>query len=139
MSLHVPRTFAPRSRPGRNGFTLIELLIVVVVIGVLAAIAIPKFQTSKGKAHAAAIKSDLKNLMTAQEAHFYENAVYTSDLNLLNLDASSGVILTIHEANAMGWSASATHPAAFPIECAIYVGAAAQVAPAQTEGLMGCS
>ena len=51
----------------RRGFTLIELLIVVVIIGVLAAIAVPKFQSSKGRAFGAAIKSDLHNLATAQE------------------------------------------------------------------------
>lgn len=56
-----------RSRQKR-GFTLIELLIVVVIIGILAAVAIPKFQSTKGKANYAAMKSDLHNLTTAQEA-----------------------------------------------------------------------
>ncbi len=56
--------------PNKNGFTLIELLIVTVIIGVLASIAIPKFSNTKQKAHMAAMKSDLRNLMTAQENYF---------------------------------------------------------------------
>jgi type II secretion system protein G len=60
----------------RKGFTLIELLIVVVIIGILAAIAIPKFAATKDKAKLAAIKSDLRNIETAEEALFSDTQAY---------------------------------------------------------------
>ena len=60
----------------RKGFTLIELLIVVVIIGILAAIAIPKFATTKDKAKLASVKTDIRNYMTAQEAYFSDKAMY---------------------------------------------------------------
>ena len=123
----------------RKGFTLIELLIVVVIIGILAAIAIPKFEFTKGKANVSAIKSDLRNLMSAQEAYYYDYQVYANDLNNLQVQRSPRVDITIHEANKTGWSATATHPQAYPLICGVYVAGAAQRAPASIEGLIGCS
>ncbi|MGN6391311.1 MAG: type IV pilin protein, partial [Gemmatimonadales bacterium] len=60
----------------RKGFTLIELLIVVVIIGILAAIAIPKFANTKEKAVLASMKSDLRNMVTAEEGYFSDNQTY---------------------------------------------------------------
>ena len=62
----------------RKGFTLIELLIVVVVIGILAAIAIPKFANTKEKAVKSSMISDLKNLATAQEAFYADSSHYAT-------------------------------------------------------------
>src|SRR5437762_12910535 len=63
----------------RKGFTLIELLIVVVIIGILAAIAIPKFANTKEKAYLASMKSDLRNLITAEEAYFADSVKYSQN------------------------------------------------------------
>jgi len=57
----------------KKGFTLIELLIVVVIIGILAAIAIPKFASTKDKAYVATMKSDLRNLATYEEQYAADN------------------------------------------------------------------
>lgn len=59
------------------GFTLIELLIVVVIIGVLAAIAIPQFTSTRERAFDAAAQSDIRNMMTAEESYFFANQAYT--------------------------------------------------------------
>lgn len=61
-----------------GGFTLIELLIVVVIIGVLAAIAIPQFTSTKERAFDAAAQSDIRNMMTAEESYFFANQAYVA-------------------------------------------------------------
>lgn len=125
-------------RRSRRGFTLIELLIVVVIIGILAAFAIPKFQSTKGKANAATLKSDLRNLATAQEAYFYDHQTYTTSTTSLNVSLSTGVTITWGTVNGAGWSAKITHPLAFPIECAMFVGSVAAMPPATVEGQLLC-
>lgn len=122
----------------RRGFTLIELLIVVVIIGILAVIAVPKFQATKGKANAAAMKADLRNLASAQEAYFFETATYTTDTSNLKMQKSPGVVLTIIEGTVGGWSATATHPLAFPLTCAIFSGFATPPGAATVEGVVAC-
>jgi prepilin-type N-terminal cleavage/methylation domain-containing protein len=94
----------------KKGFTLIELLIVVVIIGILAAIAIPKFANTKEKAYIASMKSDLRNLITAQEAYFSDNNTYAQSTTILgtNYKASNGVTVTLGSVTGTGWVATAT-------------------------------
>ena len=94
----------------RKGFTLIELLIVVVIIGILAAIAIPKFNNSKEKAYISSMRSDVHNLATAQEAYFSDNAgIYAPDIPSLGTSykPSPGVVITL-SSTANSWIATAT-------------------------------
>jgi prepilin-type N-terminal cleavage/methylation domain-containing protein len=100
----------------RKGFTLIELLIVVVIIGILAAIAIPKFANTKEKAYIAAMKSDLRNLLTAQESYFADNTLYEAGtaspgtpLPGSDWQPSAGVTVVVTANSGLGWAATATH------------------------------
>jgi len=100
---------APRAT---KGFTLIELLIVVVIIGILAAIAIPKFGNTKTKAYVTAMKSDLRNLVTAEEAFFSDSTYYTTASNLVTRKGfknSTGVGVPAVVTGAGYWSATVTH------------------------------
>ena len=101
----------------RKGFTLIELLIVVVIIGILAAIAIPKFANTKDKAYVAAMKSDLRNLATYEEQYAADNNgsyfAGTADSNtpLNGFTPSQNVTITavIVAGPPQTWTATAAH------------------------------
>lgn len=127
------------SRSRVSGFTLIELLIVVVIIGILASIAIPKFASTKGKAYTAMMRSDLRNLATAEESYYYTNDVYSTDLTAINFQPSPGTTVTVGEATPAGWSATASHPGASSAACAIFIGTAAPPSPATVESVVACN
>ena len=138
----------------RKGFTLIELLIVVVIIGILAAIAIPKFANTKQKAIVASMKSDLRNLVTAQEAFFADNRDYAGAVDPLvqtnglagagkvNFSPTTGNVLDLTYISAAGWKATMTNPAVTgtPKNCGIYTGLAANAPNAAVvqEGAPAC-
>jgi type IV pilus assembly protein PilA len=127
------------NRTVRKGFTLIELLIVVVIIGILAAIAIPKFANTKEKAYVAAMKSDLRNMATAQESYFADNQAYTSSNAAMNFTASTGVTATPSSSTGYGqsWAATATHTATSKT-CKIGFGADTATSGA-AEGVVKCT
>jgi type IV pilus assembly protein PilA len=124
-----------------KGFTLIELLIVVVIIGILAAIAIPKFASTKEKAYIAAMKSDLKNFVTAEEAYFADNNTYGTyaNVNGANLfTATTSVTVATGVNNATGFNATATHTGTTKT-CGVFVGIGNSPNAAVTnEGQVAC-
>ncbi|MEX0837653.1 MAG: prepilin-type N-terminal cleavage/methylation domain-containing protein [Gemmatimonadota bacterium] len=121
-------------RDNNKGFTLIELLIVVVIIGILAAIAIPKFSATRERAYFAAMKSDLKNLATQEEIYYSDHYTYTNDVDDLGFVSSEGVTVAIVANTGLGWSATSIHAALATDEgCAIYYGTPAAVPTAPVE------
>ena len=122
----------------KKGFTLIELLIVVVIIGILAAVAIPKFSNTKQRASRSAGIADMRNLATAQEGFFADSSRYaaiadtgtgTGKMNFTPSNGNTGLTLV---ATATGWSGLVSIPGSQ--KCGIYSGTAAQPAgmPAAT-------
>ncbi|MDP2576883.1 MAG: prepilin-type N-terminal cleavage/methylation domain-containing protein [Candidatus Palauibacterales bacterium] len=79
----------------KQGFTLIEMLLVVVITGLLAAIAIPKFFNSKEKAYDAVAVHELRGLLTMAEAYFAENLNYPNSVaDLVDYVPPSDIAIT---------------------------------------------
>lgn len=121
---------------------LIAAAVVVVgipVIGIIAAVAIPKFANTKEKAYIAATKSDLRNLVVAEEAYFTEKQKYTSDVSRLRyFHASTGVSQPIITVGAGYWSATVTHTQLPGKTCAIGVNTSNTRLPELADGVPGC-
>src|SRR2546425_359191 len=132
------------SQMNRKGFTLIELLIVVVIIGILAAIAIPKFANTKAKAYIASMKSDLRNLVTAEEAYFADSVKYTATTACTTPPTAGAVNFCVTTGNNLGvvglaagnggWAVTITNNNLTTplVKCAIFINTAV-LAPAGSE------
>ncbi len=128
-------------RRDTRGFTLIELMIVVVILGILASIVVPKFANGKERALIAAMKTDLRNLIAAEEAHYTNALMYYGGAipdAAFPYQPSENVTVTLSAVTNAGWQASASH-ASTSRTCAIFVGAAAPLAPATVEGVVACT
>ncbi len=112
----------------RNGFTLIELLIVVVIIGILAAVAIPKFSATKQRASRSAGIADMRNLATAQEGFFADSNRYAvindtgTGTGKMNFTPSSGNTALTLVGTTTGWSGQVSISGAQ--KCGIFNGTA---------------
>lgn len=107
----------------QKGFTLIELLVVVTIIGILASIAIPIFASYKRNAFDARAKTDLRNIATAEEAYFADNAIYKNctdaDCALVLpgiIGLSKGVTLAI-TATTSGFIGTSSHSQGTSVVC----------------------
>ncbi len=111
----------------KNGFTLIELMLVTVLIGLLATIAIPKYTNMRERARIATLISDLRNLMTAQEAYFENSGSYADDqsqLPIMNTSPYTDLDLWELQGNGYGWRARARLSDQPTVRCGVFIGQA---------------
>ena len=122
-------------RTNKKGFTLIELLIVVVIIGILAAIAIPKFSSVKQKGYKTQAISDLTSLRTAEETFFTDSNRYAALAELsTKFSSTSGVGAPTIVPSTSYWSATLTHPQIPGMTCGIAVATTNPVLASAGEG-----
>jgi prepilin-type N-terminal cleavage/methylation domain-containing protein len=128
-------------RTDHRGFTLIELLIVVVIIGILVSIVVPKFANGKERAMVAAMRGDLHNLMTAEESYFTNGLTYYNgpvpDPSFA-YDPSQRVTITLVNVTPTGWGATASYVGTART-CAVFVGTGGPVGPATVDGQPACT
>jgi type IV pilus assembly protein PilA len=93
-----------------KGFTLIEVMIVIAIIGILAAIAIPQFSRYRMRAYNSAVISDLKNTSLAEEAYYNDNQSYTKDMSKLPGNYASEGVVQIADASKTGYTLMGYHP-----------------------------
>ena len=124
-----------------QGFTLIELLIVVVIIGILVSIVVPKFANGKERAIIASMKGDLHNLVAAAEAYYSNGLNYYSGAlpnAAFPYTMSPQVTVTLQNVTTTGWAATASHSGSSKT-CAVFVGTGGPIAPAVNEGEPTCT
>jgi len=98
-----------------RGFTLIELMIVIAIIGILAAIAIPQFSAYRTRSYNSAAQSDLRNAATAQEAYYVDESTYCSTTiatltgSTYGLYLSQNVTLQLVTGSVDGYTMKAYH------------------------------
>jgi prepilin-type N-terminal cleavage/methylation domain-containing protein len=128
-------------KPRRAGFTLVELLVVMVIVGILAAVAIPKYSRARERSFIAAVTSDPKNLASQEEVYHSDYEIYAADASeLTGYTTTQGVTVTVTEATGTGWAATGVHATLPGRQCGIYFGSASQAngTPATVPGTVAC-
>ena len=148
MSVRLPharhqRTTSPRQavrlcRWAAGGFSLIELLVVLVVIGILVGLAIPRYRDYKRRFYLTTMVADLRNLATTEAAFWNISGTYSTNLQQIQYSASPQVSISIVSADTLGWAAKASY-AGDSATCAIYFGNAPTLAPATLKNVIGCT
>jgi len=107
----------------RRGFTFIELLVVMLLLGALSSIAVPRFREYKVRAFQAAMQSDLGNLKIAEEVYWADNQKYATDTSALEFRITSDVAISITSQDILGgYTAVATHSAVPGLRCQTAIG-----------------
>ena len=99
----------------RAAFTMIELLIVIVILGVLAALAAPRFESSKRKTFVTSMVSDLRSIVATAESYFAQAGTYAS----YQAPTGSNGATIVFTGTANGWRATATNPGAPGLLCVV--------------------
>jgi len=97
-------------RQNEKGFTLIELMIVIAIIGILAAIAIPQFAVYRNRSFNSTVLSDLRNTALAEEAYYTDNKRYTADQSRLVGNYASEGVVQISSASETNYTLIGYHP-----------------------------
>lgn len=124
-------------RRAAAGFTLVEVIIVVVIIGLLATIIIPRFSSARERALVTTMQSDLRNLLTHEEARKVDSGSYATAFPPAVWRPSTGVTGPTISLTPDGWTASVGHQSTGRT-CAIFVGSTS-LAPATVEGVPTCT
>jgi prepilin-type N-terminal cleavage/methylation domain-containing protein len=127
----------PKRLRSRRAFSFAELLVVMIIIGILSGLAVPRIRDMKRKSYLTTLITDLRNLAGTQEQHWTSEFEYSNDFGVLKYHHSDMVTVTVMEATEHGWSAIAVHMD-LPISCAVFFGNAAALPPATESGAITC-